>query len=40
MWGEANEIKTLMKSRKVQKNPAYSWVQNGNKLQAFLVGDT
>ncbi|CAD6271435.1 unnamed protein product [Miscanthus lutarioriparius] len=39
MWNEANEIKTLMKSRKVQKNPAYSWVQSGNKLQAFLVGD-
>ncbi|KAK8456871.1 hypothetical protein SEVIR_3G087000v4 [Setaria viridis] len=40
MWSEANEIKTLMKSRKVQKNPAYSWVQNDNKLQAFLVGNT
>ncbi|RLM98122.1 pentatricopeptide repeat-containing protein [Panicum miliaceum] len=39
MWSEAHEIRTLMKSRKVQKNPAYSWVQNGNKLQAFLVGD-
>lgn len=39
MWNEANEIRTLMKSRKVQKNPAYSWVQSGNKLQAFLVGD-
>ncbi|KAK3136421.1 hypothetical protein QOZ80_5BG0434030 [Eleusine coracana subsp. coracana] len=38
MWHEANEIRTLMKSRKVQKNPAYSWVQSGNKLQAFLVG--
>ncbi|PUZ63412.1 hypothetical protein GQ55_3G066400 [Panicum hallii var. hallii] len=39
MWSEAYEIRTLMKSRKVQKDPAYSWVQNGNKLQAFLVGD-
>ncbi|KAL6641676.1 hypothetical protein ACP70R_019857 [Stipagrostis hirtigluma subsp. patula] len=39
MWSEANEIRTLMKSRKVQKNPAYSWVQSGNKLQAFLVAD-
>ncbi|KAK3139642.1 hypothetical protein QOZ80_5AG0386870 [Eleusine coracana subsp. coracana] len=38
MWHEANEVRTLMKSRKVQKNPAYSWVQSGNKLQAFLVG--
>ncbi|XP_051185375.1 pentatricopeptide repeat-containing protein At1g18485 [Lolium perenne] len=39
-WNEANKIRTLMKSRKVQKNPAYSWVQSGNKLQAFLVGYT
>ncbi|BAF29528.1 Os12g0256900 [Oryza sativa Japonica Group] len=40
-WNEANKIRKLMKSRKVQKNPAYSWVQDqdGNKLQAFLVGD-
>jgi pentatricopeptide repeat protein len=38
-WNEANKIRKLMKSRKVQKNPAYSWVQSGNKLQAFLVGD-
>jgi pentatricopeptide repeat protein len=38
MWHEANEIRTLMKSRKVQKNPSYSWVQSGNRLQAFLVG--
>ncbi|TVU51780.1 hypothetical protein EJB05_03224, partial [Eragrostis curvula] len=38
MWREANEIRILMKSRKVQKNPAYSWVQSGNKLQVFLVG--
>lgn len=37
-WNEANKIRKLMKSRKVQKNPAYSWVQSGNKLQAFLVG--
>jgi pentatricopeptide repeat protein len=39
MWNEANGVKKLMKLRKVQKNPAYSWVQSGNKLQAFLVGD-
>uniref|UniRef100_A0A0A9FW27 Pentatricopeptide repeat-containing protein n=1 Tax=Arundo donax TaxID=35708 RepID=A0A0A9FW27_ARUDO len=39
MWSEANEIRRLMKSRNVQKNPAYSWVQSGNKLQAFLVGN-
>ncbi|KAF7019517.1 unnamed protein product [Triticum aestivum] len=38
-WNEANKIRKLMKSRKVQKNPAYSWVQSGNKLQAFLVGN-
>uniref|UniRef100_A0A0E0J8M6 Pentacotripeptide-repeat region of PRORP domain-containing protein n=1 Tax=Oryza nivara TaxID=4536 RepID=A0A0E0J8M6_ORYNI len=40
-WNEANKIRKLMKSRKVPKNPAYSWVQDqdGNKLQAFLVGD-
>jgi len=39
MWSESHEIRTLMKLRKVQKNPAYSWVQNGNKLQTSLVGD-
>uniref|UniRef100_A0A0D9VUV9 Pentatricopeptide repeat-containing protein n=1 Tax=Leersia perrieri TaxID=77586 RepID=A0A0D9VUV9_9ORYZ len=36
-WNEANRIRKLMKSRKVQKNPAYSWVQDGNKLQTFLA---
>jgi len=39
MWSESHEIRTLMKLRKVQKNPAYSWVHNGNKIQTFLVGD-
>ncbi|KAG8050997.1 hypothetical protein GUJ93_ZPchr0009g529 [Zizania palustris] len=38
-WNEASKIRELMKSMKVQKNPAYSWVQAGNKLRAFLVGD-
>ncbi|XP_074563983.1 putative pentatricopeptide repeat-containing protein At3g01580 [Curcuma longa] len=38
-WDESNQIRALMKLRKVKKNPAYSWVQSGNKLHAFLVGE-
>nr|XP_018675834.1 PREDICTED: pentatricopeptide repeat-containing protein At4g14170-like isoform X2 [Musa acuminata subsp. malaccensis] len=38
-WNEADQVRALMKSRKVKKNPGCSWVQIGNKLHAFLVGE-
>ncbi|WOL15788.1 hypothetical protein Cni_G24569 [Canna indica] len=38
-WDEANQVRALMKSRKVKKNPGFSWVQTGNNLRAFLVGE-
>ncbi|URD89363.1 PPR repeat [Musa troglodytarum] len=38
-WNEADKVRALMKSRKVKKNPGCSWVQIGNKLRAFLVGE-
>ncbi|RWW56987.1 hypothetical protein BHE74_00036261 [Ensete ventricosum] len=38
-WNEADQVRALMKSRKVKKNPGCSWVQIGNKLRAFLVGE-
>ncbi|XP_044483220.1 pentatricopeptide repeat-containing protein At4g14170-like [Mangifera indica] len=38
-WDEANKIRELMKSRGAKKNPAYSWVQTGDQVQAFVVGE-
>ncbi|KAJ6831910.1 pentatricopeptide repeat-containing protein-like [Iris pallida] len=38
-WEEANEIRELMKSRRVRKNPGCSWVHNGNGMHAFIVGE-
>ncbi|OAY74708.1 Pentatricopeptide repeat-containing protein [Ananas comosus] len=39
-WDEANEIRKLMKSRKVKKrNPGCSWVESGGRVAAFVVGE-
>ncbi|XP_044483225.1 pentatricopeptide repeat-containing protein At4g02750-like [Mangifera indica] len=38
-WDEANKIRELMKSRGAKKNPGYSWVQTGDQVQAFVVGE-
>ncbi|KAK7274452.1 hypothetical protein RIF29_15542 [Crotalaria pallida] len=38
-WDEANRVRELMKSRGAKKNPGYSWVQIGDHVHAFLVGE-
>ncbi|XP_061356278.1 pentatricopeptide repeat-containing protein At3g16610-like [Gastrolobium bilobum] len=38
-WDEANTVRELMKSRGAKKNPGCSWVQIGDQVHAFLVGE-
>ncbi|KAJ3697423.1 hypothetical protein LUZ61_001128 [Rhynchospora tenuis] len=38
-WEEADEIRRLMKDRKVKKNPGYSWVQTENRICSFVRGE-
>ncbi|XP_057951910.1 pentatricopeptide repeat-containing protein At1g08070, chloroplastic-like [Malania oleifera] len=39
-WREAWMLRKLMKDKNVQKTPAYSWVEVGDRVHRFLVGDT
>ncbi|XP_058772544.1 pentatricopeptide repeat-containing protein At3g03580-like [Vicia villosa] len=38
-WDEANKVRELMKSRGAKKNPGCSWVQIGDQVHAFVVGE-
>ncbi|XP_059665444.1 pentatricopeptide repeat-containing protein At4g14170-like [Cornus florida] len=38
-WEEADRIRDLMKSRGAKKNPGCSWVQIGDQMHAFVVGE-
>ncbi|XP_072996192.1 pentatricopeptide repeat-containing protein At1g18485-like [Typha latifolia] len=38
-WDEANEIRGLMKSRKVKKNPGCTWLESDNRVCAFIMGE-
>ncbi|CAN6540946.1 unnamed protein product [Malus baccata var. baccata] len=38
-WEEVNRVRELMKSRKVKKDCAISWVQVRDQAHAFIVGD-
>ncbi|XP_027361543.1 putative pentatricopeptide repeat-containing protein At1g69350, mitochondrial [Abrus precatorius] len=38
-WDEANKVRELMRSRGAKKNPGCSWVQIGDQVHAFLVGE-
>ena len=38
-WDEADKVRELMKSRGAKKNPGCSWVQIGDQVHAFLVGE-
>jgi pentatricopeptide repeat protein len=38
-WDEAKRVRELMKSRGAKKNPGCSWVQIGDQVHAFLVGE-
>lgn len=39
LWNEASEIRTLMKERGITKTPGCSWLQVGNRVHTFVVGD-
>ncbi|XP_078163363.1 pentatricopeptide repeat-containing protein At4g16835, mitochondrial-like [Carex rostrata] len=38
-WGAVNRVRNLMRERGVKKVPGYSWVEIGNKVHCFRVGD-
>lgn len=38
-WEEADEIRRLMKDRKVKKNPGYSWVHSDSRVGTFFSGE-
>ncbi|OMO72944.1 hypothetical protein COLO4_27385 [Corchorus olitorius] len=38
-WEEAAEVRSLMQSRGVKKNPGQSWIEIKNQVHAFVVGD-
>ncbi|CAI0555514.1 unnamed protein product [Linum tenue] len=38
-WGDAENVRSQMGSRKVQKQPACSWVKLKNQVSSFGVGD-
>ncbi|XP_029130251.1 pentatricopeptide repeat-containing protein At1g20230, partial [Cajanus cajan] len=39
LWSEASEARILMKERGITKTPGCSWLQVGNKVHIFVVGD-
>ncbi|KAJ7981995.1 Pentatricopeptide repeat-containing protein [Quillaja saponaria] len=39
MWNEASETRKLMRERGITKKPGCSWVQVGNRVHNFVVGD-
>lgn len=38
-WDEANSVRELMKTKGAKKNPGCSWVQIGDQVHAFLIGE-
>lgn len=38
-WDKANKVRELMKSRGAKKSPGCSWVQIGDQVHAFLLGE-
>ncbi|KAM0871125.1 hypothetical protein ACQ4PT_039590 [Festuca glaucescens] len=39
-WVDAARVRKLMRDRGVKKEPGCSWIEVGNKVHVFLVGDT
>ncbi|CAI8613086.1 unnamed protein product [Vicia faba] len=39
LWSEASKIRILMKERGIAKTPGCSWLQVGNRVHTFVVGD-
>ncbi|KAF5177190.1 Pentatricopeptide repeat-containing protein [Thalictrum thalictroides] len=38
-WDKVNEARKMMKTRKVKKDPGYSWIDVKNKIHLFVVDD-
>ncbi|PKI57795.1 hypothetical protein CRG98_021862 [Punica granatum] len=38
-WDDADRVRELMKSRRVKKDPGFSWVQIRDQVHAFVVGE-
>ncbi|KAK8469339.1 hypothetical protein PHAVU_005G052766 [Phaseolus vulgaris] len=39
LWSEASKTRILMKERGITKTPGCSWLQMGNRVYTFVVGD-
>ncbi|GAV56689.1 PPR domain-containing protein/PPR_2 domain-containing protein/DYW_deaminase domain-containing protein [Cephalotus follicularis] len=39
LWKEASSIRALMKHRGLRRNPGCSFIEHGNKIHRFVVGD-
>ncbi|KAH6755210.1 hypothetical protein C2S53_017468 [Perilla frutescens var. hirtella] len=39
-WGEASEVRKLMRDRGIRKVPGCSWIRVNNRVHTFVVGDT
>uniref|UniRef100_A0A1D1YKG3 Pentatricopeptide repeat-containing protein At4g02750 n=1 Tax=Anthurium amnicola TaxID=1678845 RepID=A0A1D1YKG3_9ARAE len=39
MWREVTKVRGLMKEQGVQKQPGYSWIEIGERVHLFLIGD-
>lgn len=39
MWDETENVRQLMRARKVKKEPGQSWIEIKNKMHTFIVGD-
>ncbi|KAJ7974239.1 Pentatricopeptide repeat-containing protein [Quillaja saponaria] len=39
MWGEVSEMRRVMRSGKLKKEPGCSWIEVKDEVHAFLVGD-
>ena len=38
-WDKATEVRRIMKERGVTKEPGYSWIELGDEVHEFMVGD-
>lgn len=38
-WADVERVRTLMKARGLQKQPGCSWIEVGNSIHEFVVGD-
>lgn len=38
-WGEASEVRKLMRDKRIRKVPGCSWIRVNNRVHTFVVGD-